>query len=211
MAATTTVEQLFDLSSFPHRRILFGHDPHPWHALDRLRASVLELVRTSADGPAGAPFRNAHFPSRYPDARFRDVETCAIAADVVIEPFAVIFGPVFIDQGALIGPCAFIRGPAYIGRGCVVGHCSEIKASILLPGAKAPHRNGVHDSILGREANLGDGAKLANLRRDRRTIRVEGTDTRRRKLGAMIGDGAFLACNASLNPGVIVRPRALIL
>ena len=137
-------------------------------------------------------------------------------------------GPVHIVDGALIGPSSHIEGPAYIAgevrhgalvrshswicRGAVVGHATEIKHSLLLPGAKAPHFNYVGDSILGRDVNLGAGCKLSNLRNDGRQIRVRidtggFVESGLRKFGAILGEGVQIGCNAVCNPGTILGPK----
>jgi bifunctional UDP-N-acetylglucosamine pyrophosphorylase/glucosamine-1-phosphate N-acetyltransferase len=136
-------------------------------------------------------------------------------------------GPVCIDDRANIGECVRIEGPCYIGpdvevrhgayvrpnswlcEGSVLGHSSEMKHSLLLPGAKAPHFNYVGDSILGRGVNLGAGCKLSNLRNDERSVLVRGLtggdmDSGLRKFGAILGDGVAIGCNAVTNPGVII-------
>ena len=131
-------------------------------------------------------------------------------------------GPVHIVDGSLIGPSAHIEGPSYIAgevrhsayvrshswicRGAVVGHATEVKHSLLLPGAKAPHFNYVGDSILGRDVNLGAGCKLSNLRNDGREIRIHnlGIDTGLRKFGAILGEGVQIGCNAVCNPGTVL-------
>ena len=131
-------------------------------------------------------------------------------------------GPVHIVDGALIGPSVHIEGPSYIAgevrhgayvrshswicRGAVVGHATEVKHSLLLPGAKAPHFNYVGDSILGRGVNLGAGCKLSNLRNDGREIRIHnlGIDTGLRKFGAILGEGVQIGCNAVCNPGTVL-------
>ena len=116
-------------------------------------------------------------------------------------------GPVHIVDGTRIGPSVHIEGPSYIAgevrhgayvrshswicRDAVVGHATEIKHSLLLPGAKAPHFNYVGDSILGTGVNLGAGCKLSNLRNDGRHIRIHNLsmDTGLRKFGAILGEG----------------------
>ena len=131
-------------------------------------------------------------------------------------------GPVHIVDGELIGPSVHIEGPSYIAgevrhgayvrshswicRGAVVGHASEVKHSLLLPGAKAPHFNYVGDSILGSGVNLGAGCKLSNLRNDGREIRIHnlGLDTGLRKFGAILGEDVQIGCNAVCNPGTIL-------
>jgi NDP-sugar pyrophosphorylase family protein len=142
-------------------------------------------------------------------------------ASVTIDESA---GVVHIVDGTKIGPGVHIEGPAYIAgevrhaafvrshswicRGAVVGHCSEVKHSLLLPGAKAPHFNYVGDSILGRGVNLGAGCKLSNLRNDGRNIRIQSlsVDTGLRKFGAILGEGVQIGCNAVCNPGTVLGP-----
>ena len=88
----------------------------------------------------------------------------------------------------------------------MVGHATEVKHSLLLPGAKAPHFNYVGDSILGRGVNLGAGCKLSNLRNDGREIRIHnlGVDTGLRKFGAILGEGVQIGCNAVCSPGTVL-------
>ncbi|MDP6906944.1 MAG: hypothetical protein QF440_05950 [Candidatus Thalassarchaeaceae archaeon] len=133
-------------------------------------------------------------------------------------------GFVHITKNASIGPCVLIEGPAYISgevrhgalvrshswicEKAVVGHASEIKHSLLLPEAKAPHFNYVGDSILGSGVNLGAGCKLSNLRNDGRNIWIRGLgdpiDSELRKFGAILGENVQIGCNSVCNPGVIL-------
>jgi NDP-sugar pyrophosphorylase family protein len=142
-------------------------------------------------------------------------------------------GPICIDDRANIGECVRIEGPCYIGPNAevrhsayirpntwlccdsVVGHASEVKHSLLLPGAKAPHFNYVGDSILGKDVNLGAGCKLSNLRNDGRSVLVRGldegvVDSGLRKFGAILGDGVAIGCNVVTNPGVIIGTNSNI-
>lgn len=138
-----------------------------------------------------------------------------------IDPTAVIGENVRIEGPSYIGPNVEIRHGAYLRKGswicegALVGHCSEIKNSVLLPGAKAPHFNYVGDSIVGFGANLGSGAKLSNVRHDKKEILVEVENGIRhesglRKLGALIGDNSQLGCNVVTNPGSIVTPSSMV-
>jgi bifunctional UDP-N-acetylglucosamine pyrophosphorylase/glucosamine-1-phosphate N-acetyltransferase len=74
--------------------------------------------------------------------------------------------------------------------------------------------NYVGDSILGRGVNLGAGVICSNFRHDGRPIEIPASGGRlatgRRKLGAIVGDGAAVGCNAVLNPGTIVGARSQI-
>lgn len=141
-------------------------------------------------------------------------------------------GPVFIDKSADIhenvkieGPCfvgpnteirhtAYLRSGSWISENAIVGHASEIKNSILLPGAKAPHFNYVGDSILGFGVNLGAGTKLSNVRNDRRDIRLSYNNdlfnTGMKKMGAIVGDFSEIGCNVVTNPGTIISPKSMV-
>lgn len=132
----------------------------------------------------------------------------AIGKGTRIHPGAVIEGPVRIGCDVEVRPGAFIRGGCWIGDGCVVGSNTEVKRSILLDSARAPHLNYVGDSILGVDVNLGAGSILSNFRHDGEPIEIS-TDEGRvptglHKLGAILGDGVQVGCNCVLHPGVVV-------
>ena len=131
-----------------------------------------------------------------------------IELGAVIEPSTHFIGPCFVGKGATIRHGAYIRENAWICSSALVGHCSEVKHSILLPGAKAPHFNYVGDSILGKAVNLGAGVKLSNLRNDGAEVFLRIGDVRSssglRKFGAILGEGCQLGCNAVTNPGTIL-------
>ena len=126
----------------------------------------------------------------------------------VLEPGIHIIGPTYIGPEAIIRHGAYVRSYSWICFQAVVGHSSEIKHSILLPKAKAPHFNYVGDSVIGTEANLGAGVKLSNLRNDGGEVHTRYSNRRiptgLRKFGALIGEKCQLGCNAVLNPGVIL-------
>ena len=91
----------------------------------------------------------------------------------------------------------------------------QVKHSILLDGAKAGHFAYIGNSLIGRDANLGAGTKLANLRFDRGTIFVSDGDERvstgMKKLGAVVGDGCELGCNVVTNPATLLGKRCMVL
>jgi len=127
---------------------------------------------------------------------------------------AIIEGPAYIGAGSEIRPNAYIRGNVIVGSGCVLGHASEFKNCLLLDGAQAPHFNYVGDSVMGKGAHLGAGVVLANLRFDHQEVLVQIPSTRHlsglRKLGALLGDGAEVGCNAVLQPGTVLGRRAVV-
>lgn len=126
-----------------------------------------------------------------------------------ILPFTVIKGPAFFAKNSVIGPHAYVRPYSVIGEGSKIGHCTEIKASIVGRNSFASHFAYIGDSLIGQNVNLGAGAKLANLRFDKQIINVTMPDGKainsgRKKLGAIICDGAQLGINASVMPGTVV-------
>ena len=125
-----------------------------------------------------------------------------------IGPSVLLEGPLWVGEDVEIRTGAYVRGGCWIGDGCRIGANTEVKRSILLPEAKAPHLNYVGDSILGRDVNLGAGTVLSNFRHDgKEIVVVDGAariPTGRRKLGALLGDGVRTGCNSVLHPGVIV-------
>jgi NDP-sugar pyrophosphorylase family protein len=143
-----------------------------------------------------------------------------------VHPTAVLEGPVFLAEDAVVGPHAYVRGPSWIGAGCrighgaylrgqvvlapgaFVGHSTEVKRSVFLPKAKAPHFNYVGDSVLGRGVNLGAGVKVANVSALGGPIQLGNVTLR--KFGSALGDNVSVGCNAVLAPGVIVGKRTVI-
>jgi carbonic anhydrase/acetyltransferase-like protein (isoleucine patch superfamily) len=129
--------------------------------------------------------------------------------------YATIIGPVYIGARTEVKPGAFIRGNVIVGEDCVLGNACEYKNCLLMDSVKTPHYNYVGDSILGNKAHLGAGAICSNLRLDNREVLVRiGAavyPTGLRKFGAILGEGAEVGCNAVLNPGTLLGPRALVL
>lgn len=127
---------------------------------------------------------------------------------VVVEPGALIKGPSRVGGYTEVRQGAYMRGKCLVGPRCVVGHTTEMKGSVLLEGAKAGHFAYIGDSILGRHTNLGAGTKLANLKITGETVTVRcgetKIDTGMRKIGAILGDGTEIGCNAVTNPGTLL-------
>jgi bifunctional UDP-N-acetylglucosamine pyrophosphorylase/glucosamine-1-phosphate N-acetyltransferase len=130
--------------------------------------------------------------------------TVAIGRGTTVRSGAYIVGPVIIGENCDVGPNCYIRPSTAIGDGCHIGAAVEVKNSIIMKNTKIPHFNYVGDSVIGEGCNLGAGTKIANLRLDKRNIFVAGIDTRRRKLGAILGDHVETGINASINVGCTV-------
>jgi len=126
----------------------------------------------------------------------------------VIKSGTCIEGSCIIGENCSIGPHAYIRGTTSIGNRCHIGHSTELKNSIVMEGTHIPHFNYVGDSIIGSGCNFGAGTKIANLRHDHANVNVCGKDTRRKKFGAIIGDGVQFGINCSINVGTVIGSNA---
>lgn len=125
-----------------------------------------------------------------------------------------IEGPVIIGSNCKIGPNCYIRPYTSIGNSCHVGNACEIKNSIIMDNSSVPHQNYVGDSVIGCSCNLGAGTKIANLRLDKKNIEVvlngKKVDTKRRKLGTIMGDNVQTGINSSINTGAIIGNNCFI-
>jgi len=125
-----------------------------------------------------------------------------------------IEGPVIIGRGCRIGPNCYIRPYTSIGDNCHVGNACEVKNSIIMESSNIPHQNYVGDSVIGSNCNLGAGTKVANLRFDKKNIRVflngKKIDTKRRKLGTIMGDNVQTGINSMINVGTMIGNNVFI-
>ena len=134
----------------------------------------------------------------------------SIGKNTVVRSGSYIVGPVIIGQDCDIGPNCYIRPATSIGDNCHIGAAVEVKNSIIMKGSKIPHHNYVGDSIIGEGCNFGAGTKIANLKLGKDNIVVAGIDTKRRKLGAIIGDRVETGINASINVGCMIGNNTCI-
>jgi bifunctional UDP-N-acetylglucosamine pyrophosphorylase/glucosamine-1-phosphate N-acetyltransferase len=127
---------------------------------------------------------------------------------------AFIEGPVIIGENCKIGPNCYIRPYSSIGDRCHIGNACEVKNSIIMNNTKIPHHNYVGDSVIGQNCNLGSGTKIANLRLDRKDIKViiNGNiiDSKNKKLGSIIGDNVQTGINSIINVGSTIGNNVII-
>jgi UDP-N-acetylglucosamine diphosphorylase / glucose-1-phosphate thymidylyltransferase / UDP-N-acetylgalactosamine diphosphorylase / glucosamine-1-phosphate N-acetyltransferase / galactosamine-1-phosphate N-acetyltransferase len=190
-----TVESLFGsavLDAFP----IFHGLRFPWEALSKIKAFILEY------GP------------QLPEDYERIDEFVWVGQGTVIEKSVLIKGPAIIGRNCELRHSAFIRDNVLMGDQVVVGNSTEIKNSILMTRAQAPHFNYVGDSILGFKAHIGAGVILSNLKSDGSTVRVkhnnETIETGLRKFGAILGDNVEVGCNSVLNPGTVIGKNSTV-
>jgi len=181
---------------------------YPWAALG---TSMLKFVESCiAQTPESERIKGTIHKTAY----IEHSDKLVIGEGAIIEPYAYITGPAFIEPHAVVRHGAYVRGPMYISAYAIIGHTTECKGSILLPHAKAAHFNYVGDSILGYNCNLGAGTKLANLKHSHDNIILrfneERINSNLRKFGAIIGNRASLGCNSVANPGSIFLPDSIL-
>ncbi|OYR60114.1 glucose-1-phosphate thymidylyltransferase [Halorubrum ezzemoulense] len=196
---TTTIELLLDDG---HQIDVARYDGtwldvgRPWELLEANELALAELAQ-SEDAISGTVEEGVHLHG-----------PVVIEAGASVQSGAYVEGPALIREGATVGPNAYIRGATVIGPDAHVGHSVEVKNSVVMADASVSHLSYVGDSVLGREVNFGAGTNVANLRHDdanvRMTVKGDRVDTDRRKLGAVLGDGAKTGINTSLNAGLRV-------
>jgi bifunctional UDP-N-acetylglucosamine pyrophosphorylase/glucosamine-1-phosphate N-acetyltransferase len=166
---------------------------YPWDMLEA-NATLLESLKTENAGiiEEGVSIRGS----------------VKIGEGSVIKSGTYIEGPCVIGRNCRIGPHTYIRGATCVGDDCHIGHCSELKNSIIMNGTKIPHFNYIGDSVIASECNFGAGTKIANLRHDHASVKVCGKDTRRKKFGAIVGDGVQFGINCSINVGSMIGSNA---
>lgn len=188
-------QELFALKSVLLQNI-FGGIQYPWEIIPQIRDIINRLLKER--------------PTAYELLE----EGVLIGKNVKISPTAHISAPAIIGDNCEIRYGAFLRGSVILGEGCVVGNSSEIKNSILMTGAQAPHFNYVGDSILGEKAHLGAGVICSNLRSDGKAVNIRTCDstvnTGMRKLGAILGDGVEIGCGSVLCPGTIIGKNTTV-
>jgi acetyltransferase-like isoleucine patch superfamily enzyme len=197
--------ELFDFpDSLPFRSAGAGFAPDaaPWEWVCRIASELDAFPFKSADidCPAGLKISGPVY----------------IHPSVSLPAFGSIEGPAYIAEDCELRPGVYIRGRVIAGRGSVLGNSCEFKNCLLLEGVQVPHFSYVGDSILGNGAHLGAGVICSNLRLDQASVPVvdsagQRIDSGLRKLGALLGDGAEVGCNAVLNPGSILGRRSLVM
>jgi NDP-sugar pyrophosphorylase family protein len=198
-----SVEQFLDLRQ-THHASLFDALSHPWEALSRLNAYILDYLQHQ-------PARESSYQGAYVG------EQVAIGKDVVIEPGAMIQGPAVIGDRCQIRHNATLRANVIVGDGCVVGSACELKQCLLFNEVAVSHMNYVGDSILGFQAHLGAGAKLSNYKWNGESVVIRSDhdpkcsiQTGLNKFGAIVGNQVEVGCNAVICPGSLIGPRSVI-
>ena len=190
------IKELLDLTKTIAAPLFEGRT-YPWEVLPDIKDFIIALGNT------------------LPEDEFekRD-ENVWVAKDATVFPSAYIGSPCIIHHGAEVRHCAFIRGSAIIGKIFVVANTTEIKNSILFDNVQAPHYNYIGDSVLGYKSHMGAGSITSNVKSDKTLVVIKSCEgeieTKRKKVGAILGDGVEIGCNSVLNPGTILGRGASV-
>jgi NDP-sugar pyrophosphorylase family protein len=167
-----------------------------WQAIPRIADFIPQLI--------------AQLPDTYQEFR----PGVWIGPETEIAPTALIEGPAIIGARCQVRHNAFIRNQVICGDEAVIGNATEVKNAILFDGVQIPHFNYVGDSILGYKAHLGAGAIISNYKAQGDEVHLwldgQKTGSGLNKMGALLGDGAEVGCNAVLYPGTIIGRRSII-
>ncbi len=118
-----------------------------------------------------------------------------IGPDTLIENSQVLQSS--LGKANLIGPFAFIRPGTVTAEQVKVGDFVELKNCQIAPGSKVPHLTYLGDTEVGAGVNIGAGTITCNY---------DGVHKHR----TIIGDGAFIGCNANLVAPVKVGAGATV-
>jgi bifunctional UDP-N-acetylglucosamine pyrophosphorylase/glucosamine-1-phosphate N-acetyltransferase len=128
---------------------------------------------------------------------------------VTIEAGTVLKGPCFIGRDSYIGNNALIREYTSLGPESLVGYGTELKNCVLFGKSILGRLSFIGDSVIGERVQLGTAVATVNNRPDRGEIVAENGDgaipTGMRKLGAFIGDDAWIGARHVLAPGTRIR------
>jgi UDP-N-acetylglucosamine diphosphorylase/glucosamine-1-phosphate N-acetyltransferase len=135
-----------------------------------------------------------------------------VAANADVGPFVCLDGPAFIGPQARINPHAWIHPGTAIGAVCRVG--GEVEATVMEPFSNKPHDGFLGHSHVGSWVNLAAGTVTSNLKATYGTIRLHEAgstiDTGRQFFGALFGDLAKTAINASIPCGARIGVAATV-
>lgn len=173
---------------------------YPWHILDVMNF-FLDGLRGQDISPLAQVSPNSHIKGNV-----------IIEEGVKVFDGAIVNGPCFIGKNTIVANNALVR-QSIIGENCVIGFATEVARSYFKDNVWL-HKNYVGDSIFESNVSLGSNTVTGNLRLDEQNIlkEVRGikTDTRRNKLGSIVGSDVRIGINVNLMPGVSIGQNSFI-
>jgi len=123
--------------------------------------------------------------------------SAAIGEGTVVYPFTFIEKNVTVGRRCSLGPFCHLREGAALEDDVSVGNYTEIKNSTLGRGTFMRHVSYLGDATVGKGVNIGAGMVVANF---------DG----KKKSRTVIGDKAFIGCDAVLIAPVVVGRDAVV-
>ena len=124
---------------------------------------------------------------------------------MIIEPFTILNGPLFIGKDCLI------KSHSRIANSIINHHCKisgEIHSSIFQPYSNKAHHGFLGHSFVGSWVNLGAGTTTSNLKNNYSNVSIkwngELIDTGSIFFGSIIGDHVKTAIGTNLNTGTVI-------
>jgi bifunctional UDP-N-acetylglucosamine pyrophosphorylase/glucosamine-1-phosphate N-acetyltransferase len=174
---------------------------YPWHVLEMMDVFLQKTKENKI-----------HSTAEISKSAIIKGDFVTIESGVKIFENAVIQGPCYIGKNAVVGNNALVRN-SHIGDHSAVGYNTEIARSYLADHVTT-HIAYIGDSIVDSEVNFGAYSCTANLRLDKKTIRVkikdQLIDSHKKKLGSIVGQGAQIGVHSSLMPGSKVDAHDLV-
>jgi len=130
-----------------------------------------------------------------------------------IEPNAILYGPCFIGEGAIVRGGAKIGHGTSVGRYCRIG--GEVEESIFSPYTNKQHEGFIGHSYVSSWVNIGAGSCNSDLKNNYGFVKAwtagRMKDTGRRFLGVVIGSHSKVAINTRFNTGTVVGFNANVM
>jgi UDP-N-acetylglucosamine diphosphorylase / glucose-1-phosphate thymidylyltransferase / UDP-N-acetylgalactosamine diphosphorylase / glucosamine-1-phosphate N-acetyltransferase / galactosamine-1-phosphate N-acetyltransferase len=136
-----------------------------------------------------------------------------IDEDAVVMEGAVLKGPCYVGKGTKIGTNAIVRDNVSLGDGCVVGAFLEVKNAVFFNNTTT-HSGFIGDSVIGSNNKIAAFFSTANVRLDRKNVRVDAVrgevDSGLRDLGIIMGDDNKIGMRVSTMPGTVIGNNCII-
>ena len=187
---------------------------YPRHALDRLEFLLPRLYKRYSylerlEGPnikgtvlvgEGVEIKHGAY-----------IENAVILDGSIVYEYATIKNS-FIGREVTIGNYAFVRDSSIGGRS-IIGSYMEIARSVIEQDVHT-HSGFIGDSVIDVGSRIGAGTITANRRLDRKSIVAMtpkgNIETRRDRLGAILGREVKVGIHVSFMPAAIVGSRSII-
>jgi len=141
-------------------------------------------------------------------------ERVTIKWNIVLEEWAVLKSWTYIEwnvyiwKDSVVWPNTYLRNGTVIWNNCRIWNGVELKECSLWDNTNVAHLTYVWNSILGNNVNIWGGTIFANLRHDKKNIRVPIkwvlTETWLRKLWCIIWDNTKIWINTSIYPWRVI-------